>query len=822
MRRIVLGLAAVASFTLCDVPARAGPPDGLGVLRMLGPHAIDALAPRTGTPKTISALVAIPSGKRASDYGLVEIAPGIARVYGSPASLIAFGAAHPDARVEVMPPLHPLLANARIITKVAVAQQDRSATGAGAAVGIIDTGIDPTLSDFRDPTTQKSRIAWMLDFSMKPLGLHAELEAKYGVKDDNGVLILGAVLTGDDIDSLISQAKPLPTDPNGHGTHVASIAAGNGGGTKYIGMAPEASLIIARVSRDATGSFNNGDIVAGATFVDDRATAMNVPVAMNLSLGSDFGPHDGNTLLEQALASFTGPQHPGRAVIAAAGNSGSVVFSPTHQAVEVTNTRVRVPVIAGGAPNNGTVQIWVALRAGSDIRVGLDSPSGTWISPIGDEQEAGHNETDLNAGVIYGTTVANTPVPPGSLGAIVLWSGKWPAGTVDHPYAVTLDGHGYADLYLTGFGDALGATGAAFEGGVREATVTLPGSNANIIAVGCTIDGPSWISAAGSSYFLQEPVLDSFGALPTFGADGSLALQKVLPGEVCFFSSAGPNLSGVPKPDILAPGAAVIGAMSGQAHPGVPTSIFTNPDCPSKLGNVDPNCQQVDANHAQTEGTSMSSPMVAGVVALLFQRDPTLTQDVIRAVLQAGVHQVRGGTPFFDQEGPGELDAIGALDALAELAQPDTALPDPTRSWMTLSESFAVSDGSTPVTATLELRTSTDKRATLFDSSRLVPVAMLGSIPVETSIVRGAAPGLFTFVVSVPPGSAPSELTLGATFDGVPIVQYATIPVAVDAWTADYPPFVEGGGCSAARTHTGDIATPLLLLGLLALRRRSR
>jgi MYXO-CTERM domain-containing protein len=316
-------------------------------------------------------------------------------------------------------------------------------------------------------------------------------------------------------------------------------------------------------------------------------------------------------------------------------------------------------------------------------------------------------------------------------------------------------------------------------------------------------------------------------------------LNPVQKGEICYFSSAGPNLLGVPKPDILAPGGVVIGAMSQEALPGSPTSIFTM-DChdtttPCSAAQpctgsytcgasgfcTDPACAEVDPRHAVASGTSMSSPMVAGIAALLLQADSTLTSDVVRALLQAGAHKPRGPVPFFDQEGIGEVDALGALDALAESTQPDMALPFGGNSWMTLSEDFALADGSTPVTATLELRTAADTRSSVFDSTRLQPIASIGASTLPTTLTRGKAPGLFTFVVSVPPGFAGQSLTMGALFDGQPIVAPATIPIALDSWTAGYAPYGQGGCAERPGSSGGDAAAPLFILGLLALRRRS-
>ena len=116
----------------------------------------------------------------------------------------------------------------------------------------------------------------------------------------------------------------------------------------------------------------------------------------------------------------------------------------------------------------------------------------------------------------------------------------------------------------------------------------------------------------------------------------------------------------------------------------------------------------------------MSSPVVAGVVALLLQKDPTLTQDKILALLQAGAHRFRGVAPFDDQSGPGEVDAMGALDALEQMRNPELQLPAAAQSWLTLSSDYVPADGSTAVTAIVELRTGDAKhRADFFDKKRL-------------------------------------------------------------------------------------------------------
>ncbi len=124
------------------------------------------------------------------------------------------------------------------------------------------------------------------------------------------------------------------------------------------------------------------DMLRGVAFLYNRADYLNQPVAVNLSFGTDFGPHDGTMDWEQSLAAFVGPSFPGRALVAAAGNSGSVYDTPIHQQVHVNRTAVeRVPLQLSGASNGGA-QVWVAMHPGAAINVGLDGPDGPWIAPV--------------------------------------------------------------------------------------------------------------------------------------------------------------------------------------------------------------------------------------------------------------------------------------------------------------------------------------------------------------------------------------------------------------------------------------------------------
>src|SRR5690606_7606683 len=149
----------------------------------------------------------------------------------------------------------------------------------------------------------------------------------------------------------------------------------------------------------------------------------------------------------------------------------------------------------------------------------------------------------------------------------------------------------------------------------------------------------------------------------------------------------------------------------------------------------------------------------------------------------------RGAAPFADQAGPGEVDAIGALDALDQMRTPALHLPSARSSWITLSADYVAADGSTPLTAIVELRTEDgEHRGDAFEPNRLQPVVLVDGQPVPASpalIRRG--PGVWFYAWTPPPGLGGSRATFGATFDGAPIVAPRTVPIASDGWNASYP-----------------------------------
>jgi subtilisin family serine protease len=248
-----------------------------------------------------------------------------------------------------------------------------SFTGAGTVVAIIDTGVDYTHSD----------LGGCLGAACKVLG--------------------GFDFVDDDSD---------PMDENGHGTHVASTAAGSG---TLAGVAPDASILAYRVL-DAGGFGDSSDIIAGierAVDPDDDGDTSDHADVINLSLGGTGDPDDPTA---QAVDAATAA---GVVVVAAAGNGYGflTIHSPgaarTAVTVGATDDSDLLAVFSSRGPSAGIFAIKPEISApGVDICAA--QAAGTALGP---------GCVDSTHIEIFGTSMAT----PHVAGAAALLRGVFPS-----------------------------------------------------------------------------------------------------------------------------------------------------------------------------------------------------------------------------------------------------------------------------------------------------------------------------------------------------------------------------------------------------------
>jgi subtilisin family serine protease len=770
-----------------------------------------ALARAGGGRERIAVLAEYPPSSGISE---LLVAGRYRPLWLTPDELGPFVTDHPELKLHWAPPRHTLLDQAQRWVGAKVFRSETGFTGKGVVVGIVDTGLDVTHRDLRN-ADGTSRVRLMLDLSRPPADRQPELEEEYGCTGDAEC----AVYSDEDLDELMNNGVTgdEPRDSYGHGTHVASLAAGNGLSNKtprYVGIAPEAVIFGARVSRGGDGSIQDPDIILATRFIFEQAERLGMPAVVNLSLGSDFGTHDGTSALEQGLASFVGPDHPGRAVVVAAGNSGSLftdigtgepepygihteVHVPRESPVEVP---VMTPTQALGARRGGTVYVWLGFRDGDEVAVGVDDNGRDWIPQIAPGQATTFSKSDFQGTVFNGPSSSNSSIKVGAHNAVLVIDGDFEPGAV---FTLRLSGHGTANIWLQSTGGASPdiSTGALIPRGEKQGTINIPASHPDLIAVGATVNRNRWLDSRGRPFLVGE----------SEGSDQLLAVDGT-----ALFSAAGPNALGVMKPDIVAPGMYVVGAMSSAADPrnNGGQGVFASA---GRCGNPDYECFVTeDDEHAVTSGTSMSAPIVAGAIALLLQSRPELTQGQLRALLQAGARQPTGRILAEQQLGPGALDLNGTLAALLAEDTPVERTPG-AKSRIALAASFVHPDATQPLQGLLELRDDADAVADGFDERRLALDVEGGSV---SQALARLGPGLYGFQVTAPAGSGGRELRLHARFDGQ-LLAGRVVPIGVDRWAAEGEPIAHGG-CNLAAPAAGGWLAAALLGALLATRRRAR
>jgi len=165
--------------------------------------------------------------------------------------------------------------------------------GEGVIVVIYDSGIDWKHHDFRNQDdTTKSRILFIWDQTDKADATHkSTVDFYYGVE-----------YTNEDINAELSGYQKgfvREKDYTGHGTAIASIAAGNN--KTYSGVAPKADIIVIKGGNEL---FSEAKIIDGLSYAMKKADALQKPIVVNLSLGSQFGAHNGSRMYERAIDVF--------------------------------------------------------------------------------------------------------------------------------------------------------------------------------------------------------------------------------------------------------------------------------------------------------------------------------------------------------------------------------------------------------------------------------------------------------------------------------------------------------------------------------------
>lgn len=485
--------------------------------------------------------------------------------------------------------LHPHLNVSAPLVYAPQVRRTYSLDGRGVLVGIVDTGIDIYHPAFRKENGD-TRIVAILDFSI----------------EDPSTKRPPRLFTAAEINrALRSSSKTFAhVDKAGHGTHVAGIAAGNGRqtqrnqGRRYTGIAPRAELIVVKGLRPNRDDFDSGDILHGIQLIHQTARVLGRPYVINLSLGGHQGGHDGSTLLEQAIAKYSGANKPGQIIVASAGNEGG---DPIHasgwlQSKDTIHIPIKLPTSrqelrASDPSPYMTFELW--LPASARVEWSLETPSGEQTAWFSHAKQPAHTLRMKDGVLISGYQAHTQPKASHRFSFMLaqdtgqkLKRGIWKLflrGTTSR-----------FDLWLTGQLFPQSIHQVALKGYVtQEMLIGVPGSTAAVLTVGSYNSRTGWSNANGVEV-TQSSIADALSS----------------------FSSMGPTRDGRIKPELVAPGlyiaaTAPIDPISQEAHR-LPGGLF-----------------QI------SQGTSQAAPHVAGGIALMLQLQPKLTTPQVRDLLTA-------------------------------------------------------------------------------------------------------------------------------------------------------------------------------------------
>jgi minor extracellular serine protease Vpr len=524
---------------------------------------------------------------------------------------------------------------ARVEARVDSAVTFYGVTGKGVLIAVMDRGIDWQNADFR-LSNGKTRIAGMFDLT-----------------DDSGALAInnpygvGTLYRRGQIDS--ANAGTGPTIPErdavGHGTTTAGIACGNGRNStlaKYRGVATDADLLVIKITSD--GAPAHDSIPAEAAFYDpsriptaiayatDMASALGEPCVMVLNIGSIGGATDGSTALDRTIDATIGSGIPGLVFVNGVGDDGSM---NNHAG----------GALAGGADvalhfhkgSTGTLVFDLWYDGDKTFDIGMVTPLNTYgpyISPVTNDDY----ETQLAPDFTYYHYGANVT----------------PTGTTDGKREVYIQFTGDPGDYSVQLFNTTPLENAFFNATINPSNINPPYDTnqfTNNVVAGNIGDLASCFNTViPTDYNVRTAWTDIDGFARTLTTEG-------LVGDIWKGSSLGPTFDGRLGVDVALPANSVFTTYAPKSY--WATFRFNE-------------IQDGGGFYGRASAVSAANPFLAGIVALMLQKNKNLDAAQVRDMLRASARtDSHTGVVPNTTWGYGKVNAVGAM----KLVLATTAVP---------------------------------------------------------------------------------------------------------------------------------------------------
>ncbi len=272
--------------------------------------------------------------------------------------------------------------------------EDYRLSGRGCLVCILDSGIDYMHPDFRNPDGS-TRIAYLWDQTL------TERESETITTEEGEVFLTwnppvgyrrGVEFDAERMNLALQQRtmqeayRICPsTDVSGHGTHVAGIAAGNGRASmgQYRGVAYESTMIVVKLGTPRPGSFpRTTELMQAVDYVVRKARELQMPAAINISIGNNYGSHDGTSLLETFLSDIS--NYWKTVLVVGSGNEGAARGHTYGSFTEDVPATRQTELFIGEYESSLSIQIWKFYA--DEMGISIIHPNGNRIGVIRQQQ----------------------------------------------------------------------------------------------------------------------------------------------------------------------------------------------------------------------------------------------------------------------------------------------------------------------------------------------------------------------------------------------------------------------------------------------------
>lgn len=518
--------------------------------------------------------------------------------------LIEFSTAPPHSLGDTM------LINSRAhLVKQIQAPLRQAYSGKGVVLGVIDSGIEVDHPDFED-SLGNTRILKIWDQAVS-----------YNPARQAGNYTYGVAWDSSDINAGICTHSEPPLE-YGHGSNVSGAAASSGlAAGNFEGIAPKVNII--SVATDYSKPNWLQTVAEAVDYIFKQADSLDMPCVINASLGTYAGSHDGKDIAARMIDQLI-QQKNGRAMVAAAGNAGAIPFHLQHNVNNDTlfswfSYQTQLFNNAGGV----YFELWSDTADFNQLyfAFGADKPTAQAYTFRGrtafDQGKNRLNQLYTDSIMsLNGNRLAyvQTYVEQ-SQGRYRMQVGLSGIDSTNYRFRLETTGVGKLDIWssyaLFRSSNILGQNLPTIAQWPEMAKYQRPDSLQTMVSSFTCL--PSVITVA--NYVNRGSYIDVSQNTQLTGFQG---------GEISPNSSLGPNRLGMQKPDVAGSGDYMFAAGD------FATLQFAIQNEPFKVS--------PDSMHYRNGGTSMASPTVAGMLALLLEKCPDLSHQQLKNALEQSVY----------------------------------------------------------------------------------------------------------------------------------------------------------------------------------------